>query len=129
MDGASLLPVLALGVQPGDTVLDMCAAPGGKSLAILQTLSPKLLVCNDLSASRLTRIHKVLGQFLYDYNSTWKGMLSVRQMDGTSIDETDVFDKVWHLFIPDPCHHNGFFRHPSEGTAGDIFCPEIYCAS
>jgi len=40
MDGASLLPVLALDLEPGCRVLDLCAAPGGKSLAILQTLLP-----------------------------------------------------------------------------------------
>lgn len=40
MNASSILPVLALGLQPGDTVLDMCAAPGGKSHAILQTLYP-----------------------------------------------------------------------------------------
>ena len=38
MDAASLLPVIALDVQRGDAVLDMCAAPGGKSLVILQVI-------------------------------------------------------------------------------------------
>lgn len=40
MDGASLLPVLALGMNKDDSVLDLCASPGGKSLVILQTLLP-----------------------------------------------------------------------------------------
>jgi 16S rRNA C967 or C1407 C5-methylase (RsmB/RsmF family) len=44
MDGASVLPVIALGLEPGSRVLDLCAAPGGKSLAILQTLLPGNLV-------------------------------------------------------------------------------------
>lgn len=39
MDAASVLPCLALNVQRGHNVLDLCAAPGGKSLALLQTLS------------------------------------------------------------------------------------------
>jgi len=40
MDGSSVLPVIALDVEPGCRVLDLCAAPGGKSLTILQTLLP-----------------------------------------------------------------------------------------
>lgn len=40
MDAGSILPVLALGLKPGDRVLDMCAAPGGKSYVCLQTLYP-----------------------------------------------------------------------------------------
>ena len=38
MDAASLLPPLLLGVRPGQAVLDMCAAPGGKSLVLAQLL-------------------------------------------------------------------------------------------
>jgi len=41
MDAASLLPVLALDLRPGHRVLDMCAGPGGKSLAMLQTMYPE----------------------------------------------------------------------------------------
>ncbi len=40
MDGASLLPIFAMNIQRDDIILDLCASPGGKSLAILQTLLP-----------------------------------------------------------------------------------------
>lgn len=40
MDGGSILPVLALDLKLGDKVLDMCSAPGGKALTVLQTLLP-----------------------------------------------------------------------------------------
>lgn len=35
MDGASVLPVLALDVKSGEDVGDLCASPGGKTLSIL----------------------------------------------------------------------------------------------
>ena len=37
MDAASLLPVIELDLEDGDDVLDLCAAPGGKSLCMIQT--------------------------------------------------------------------------------------------
>lgn len=40
LNAASLLPVLALDVKDGERVLDLCSAPGGKALAVLQTASP-----------------------------------------------------------------------------------------
>lgn len=40
LNAASLLPVLALEVKDGEDVLDLCAAPGGKSVAMLQCAYP-----------------------------------------------------------------------------------------
>lgn len=40
LNAASLLPVLALKVQDGEKVLDLCSAPGGKAVAILQCATP-----------------------------------------------------------------------------------------
>ncbi|NXC66105.1 NSUN3 protein, partial [Anhinga anhinga] len=40
LNAASLLPVLALEVKDGEDVLDLCAAPGGKSVAALQCACP-----------------------------------------------------------------------------------------
>ncbi len=48
LDAAALLPVLMLDLESGDHVLDICSGPGAKSLAIMQTLKPARLVCNDV---------------------------------------------------------------------------------
>lgn len=40
LNAASLLPVLALQVRDGDKVLDLCSAPGGKAVAIMQSATP-----------------------------------------------------------------------------------------
>lgn len=53
LDAASLFPVRALALEEGLRVFDLCAAPGGKSLAILQTLGEAgSLTCNDVSFER-----------------------------------------------------------------------------
>lgn len=54
---SSLLPVMALNPKPGDKVLDMCAAPGGKMSHIAQLMKNEgLLIANDVSKSRLSGI-------------------------------------------------------------------------
>lgn len=40
LNAASLLPVLALRVRDGERILDLCSAPGGKALAIMQCATP-----------------------------------------------------------------------------------------
>ena len=56
-DAAARLSVEAMGLQPGMEVLDLCAAPGGKSLAAAQIMENRgtILAC-DLHEGKLTQI-------------------------------------------------------------------------
>lgn len=95
LDGASFLPALMLNVQLNDVVLDACAAPGGKSLIMLQTLLPKLLVCNDSSLSRMNRIYKFLFQYIPDFTQKWDGEKCIIQnSDIREVTEYSKYDKV-----------------------------------
>ena len=58
-DPAARLAVLAAGLRPGDRVLDVCAAPGGKSFAAAITIENQgeILAC-DLHENKLKRIQE-----------------------------------------------------------------------
>jgi 16S rRNA C967 or C1407 C5-methylase (RsmB/RsmF family) len=52
-DAASQVPVLLLDPRPGETIVDVCAAPGSKSTQIGLALGDEgLLVCSDAAAPR-----------------------------------------------------------------------------
>lgn len=71
IDAASLLAVCALDPVKNARVLDMCAAPGGKSLAISQLLvGGGSLTANDVSPSRRKRLREVLSLYLPKREST-----------------------------------------------------------
>lgn len=58
-DAAAKLAALAAEVQPGDRVLDVCAAPGGKSFAMAMAMKDRgqLLAC-DVHPFKLKRIEE-----------------------------------------------------------------------
>ncbi|XP_059083173.1 5-methylcytosine rRNA methyltransferase NSUN4-like [Tigriopus californicus] len=95
LDAASLLPVVAMGLASGDRVLDMCAAPGGKSLAMLQTLLPSELMCNDENAMRLRRVSHVMDMYLKGVKEM-AGVVSYKRLDGSLMHSmySNYFDKV-----------------------------------
>lgn len=67
LDEASVFAAKSLGVEPGMDVLDMCAAPGGKTLVLAEALQGKgSLQANDRSPDRRVRLSHVLENTLPD---------------------------------------------------------------
>lgn len=100
LDAASILPVLALDLHPGEKVVDLCAAPGGKSfLCSLKLQSSGLLVSNDRSAARRARIHRIFDDYI---PKTLQKNLKVTGHDATKwcLYEKSVYDKV---LLDAPC--------------------------
>ena len=59
-DAAAALPVKVLAPEPGETVLDLCAAPGGKTLQL--AAAGAKVTALDLSERRMARVHENLSR-------------------------------------------------------------------
>mgnify|MGYP000411679760 FL=1 len=59
-----MTPASRIPVEPGEYVLDMCAAPGGKATAVGSALKGEgLLVANDISTTRARALLRNLELF------------------------------------------------------------------
>ncbi len=98
MTPASLLPV-----TPGDKVLDICAAPGGKSTELGAKLCGKgVLVSNDISNSRAKALLKNIELFGI------RNPVIASEAPGKLVDYfTEYFDKI---LVDAPCSGEGMFR-------------------
>ncbi|XP_068430848.1 tRNA (cytosine(34)-C(5))-methyltransferase, mitochondrial-like [Clinocottus analis] len=102
LNAASLLPVLALKVRDGERVLDLCSAPGGKSIAIMQCATPALLCCNEPDPHRRNWLAKTLESFL---SQSLSSRVVVSAQDGRSFGKSDAgtYDKV---LVDAPCSND-----------------------
>ena len=62
-DTASALPARLLGLEPGDRVLDLCAAPGGKTAQLVK--AGYAVTALDSDAKRMERLRENLGRLNY----------------------------------------------------------------
>lgn len=100
---SAMTPASRLPVFPGERVLDVCAAPGGKATELGAKLQGKgLLVANDISNSRARGLLKNLELFGIE------NMLVISEEPGKLTDYfPEFFDKI---LIDAPCSGEGMFR-------------------
>lgn len=100
LDEASVFAARSLAVEPGMDVLDMCAAPGGKSLVIASMLKGEgSLQCNDRSPDRRLRLSHVLENSL---PAEWRSIISVTGYDGVKfgLHKKESYDRI---LLDAPC--------------------------
>lgn len=98
---SAMLPADKLPISPGDVVLDLCAAPGGKS-TMLSTRDLKLLVSNDISFSRTIPLVKNLEIF-----GACKSFVISEDPQNLEKVFPEFFDKI---LVDAPCSGEGMFR-------------------
>ena len=108
-DPSAMYPAVSLNVRPGDKVLDLCAAPGGKSTALASLLADKgLLVANEISKSRA----KDLRENLERWGAT-NVVVTNESPDRLASKLPHFFDKI---LIDAPCSGEGMFRKDPDAT-------------
>ncbi|XP_042343339.1 tRNA (cytosine(34)-C(5))-methyltransferase, mitochondrial [Plectropomus leopardus] len=114
LNAASLLPVLALQVKDGEKVLDLCSAPGGKALAIMQCATPALLCCNEPDPHRRDWLAKTLESFL---PRSLISSVIVSAQDGRSFGQSEAgtYDKV---LVDAPCSNDRSWLYSGSSQQG-----------
>lgn len=97
---SSMIPAVVLNPQPGEQILDLCAAPGSKTTQIAAMMNNQgMLVCVDVVRARIYKLRAVLER--YGVNIT-----EVKFVDGRKFRSSQLFDRV---LLDAPCSSEGRF--------------------
>ena len=112
---SAMAPAELLEIQPGEKVLDLCAAPGGKSTQIAAKLSGMgLLICNEIHPARA----KILSE-----NIERMGICNALVTNETPNHLAELFPEYFDKILVDaPCSGEGMFR--KNPTACEEWSPE-----
>lgn len=104
-DAAAAIPARLLNAQPGEAVLDMCAAPGGKTLQLAATGAQ--VTALDISDARMARVRENLA----------RTGLSATLVTGDALTHAGRYDAI---LLDAPCSATGTIRrHPDLPHARD----------
>ena len=101
-DPSTLLAVHELDAQPGETVLDLCASPGGKTTYVAQLMQNRgRLVAEDLNRIRLELLRE---------NCTRLGVTCAEYACNSSIAVPELTALVDRVLVDVPCSNTGVMR-------------------
>jgi 16S rRNA (cytosine967-C5)-methyltransferase len=111
-DPGTRLAVELLGPQPGETVLDLCAAPGGKSLLIADALGSGRIVSMDLPDSRIDRLKENLSRS----GAVDVALVQADLLRGgaSALKEHGLPLQYQAILIDVPCSNTGVMRHRAD---------------
>lgn len=98
-----------LGAKPGERILDLCAAPGGKSTQIADEMDGEgILICNEIHPQRA----KILSE-----NIERMGVLNAIVTNETPARLAEMFPGYFDKILVDaPCSGEGMFRKNAEAV-------------
>lgn len=100
---SAMAPAELLDVRPGERILDLCAAPGGKSTQIAAKLAGEgFLLCNEINSARA----KILSE-----NVERMGIVNAYVTNETPAHLAELFPEYFDKVLVDaPCSGEGMFR-------------------
>ncbi len=103
---SSMIPPIVLGAQPEENVLDMAAAPGGKTTQIAALTGGRAMITacerNKMRADRLR----------YNIDRQGAPRVTVMNMDARQLDDLFAFDRI---LLDAPCSGSGTVTEGSRG--------------
>ena len=106
---SAMMPVTFLPLNENDLVLDMCSAPGGKSIQIANRLKNGFLISNEIIKSRAN---------ILESNIERMGLKNVCITNNSPIELEKFFKGIFDAIVVDaPCSGEGMFRKDDNAIA------------
>ncbi|MDB6093857.1 MAG: Fmu (Sun) domain protein [Verrucomicrobia bacterium] len=111
-DPGTRLAVDLLAPQAGETILDACAAPGGKSLMMADRMKTGKIIAMDLPGPRIERLKKNLSRT----NSVEVALVQADLLGdpATVLSEHKLPETFAAVLIDVPCSNTGVMRHRAD---------------